>query len=130
MWVCGYSLAGTASLNSSGDMDTCLAYCVLSVRVCDGPIPPTEESYRLWYVIVYDLETSRIRRLWPALGCCAGGMPHKYDYNFEIILYNSAWFSLLNFLGDVDHVSNFKYIFHNCLRSVKHDFHYIHLEGI
>jgi hypothetical protein len=31
MWVCGYSLAGSASLNSSGDMDTCLVYCVLCV---------------------------------------------------------------------------------------------------
>ena len=27
-----------------------------------------EESYRLWCVAVYDLETSRLRRPWPALG--------------------------------------------------------------
>ena len=46
--------------------------CVLSGRsLCDGPIPRPEESYRLWCVIVCDLETPRIRRPWSALGCCA-----------------------------------------------------------
>jgi hypothetical protein len=33
--------------------------CVLSGRsLCDGPIPRPEESYRLWCVIVCDLQTS------------------------------------------------------------------------
>ena len=46
--------------------------CVLSGRgLCDEPIPHPEESYRLWRVVVRDLETSRMRRPWPALGCCA-----------------------------------------------------------
>jgi hypothetical protein len=46
--------------------------CVLSGRgLCDGPIPRPEESYRLWCVIVCDPETPRMRRPWPALGCCA-----------------------------------------------------------
>jgi hypothetical protein len=46
--------------------------CVLSGRgLCDGPIACPEESYRLWCVIVCDLETSRIRQPWTALGCCA-----------------------------------------------------------
>jgi hypothetical protein len=45
---------------------------VLSCRgLCDGPIPSPEESYRLWCVIVCDLETLRLTRPWPALGCCA-----------------------------------------------------------
>jgi hypothetical protein len=34
-----------------------------------APILRSEESYRLWCVIVCDLETSRMRRPWPALGC-------------------------------------------------------------
>jgi hypothetical protein len=46
--------------------------CVLSGRGhCDKPITRPEESYRLWCVIVCDVETSRMRRPWPALGCCA-----------------------------------------------------------
>jgi len=34
----------------------------------DGLITRPEESYRLWCVVVCDLETSRMRRPWPALG--------------------------------------------------------------
>jgi hypothetical protein len=42
---------------------------VLSGRsLCDELITRPEESYRLWCVVVCDLETSRIRRPWPALG--------------------------------------------------------------
>ena len=37
--------------------------------LCDGPITRPEEYYRLWCVVVCDLETSsRVRRPWPALG--------------------------------------------------------------
>ena len=37
--------------------------CVLSVRgICDELITRPEESYRLWCVVVCDLETSRMRR--------------------------------------------------------------------
>ena len=37
------------------------------VGPCDGPITRLEESYRLWYVVVCDVETSRVRS-WPAFG--------------------------------------------------------------
>jgi len=40
---------------------------------CDELITRTEESYRLLHVAVCDLETSRMRRPWPALGCSATG---------------------------------------------------------
>jgi hypothetical protein len=47
----------------------CCECCVLSGRgLCDELITCPEESYRLWCVVVYDLETSRMRRPWPALG--------------------------------------------------------------
>jgi len=36
--------------------------------LCDELITRPEESYRLWCVAVCDLETSRIRRQWHALG--------------------------------------------------------------
>ena len=53
-------------------MDVCILWKFCVVRgFCDGPIPRPEESYRLWRVILWDLETSRKRRPWPALGCCA-----------------------------------------------------------
>jgi len=57
-WVCGRSLAGIVGSNPAGSMDICLL-CVLSGRgLCDGPITRPEESYRLWCVVVCDLETS------------------------------------------------------------------------
>jgi len=36
--------------------------------LCDGPITRTEESYRLWRVVVCVLETSIIRRPLPTVG--------------------------------------------------------------
>jgi hypothetical protein len=42
---------------------------VLSGRgLCDELITRPEESYRLWCVVVCDLETSWLRRLWPTGG--------------------------------------------------------------
>jgi len=53
-------------------MSVCCEFCVLSGRdLCDGPITRPEESYRLWCVVVCDLETSWIRGPWPTSGCCA-----------------------------------------------------------
>jgi hypothetical protein len=47
----------------------CCECRVLSDRgLCDELITRPEESYRLWCVVVCDLETSRMRRSWPALG--------------------------------------------------------------
>jgi len=43
--------------------------CVLSGRgLCDGLIIRPEGSYRMWCVVVCDLETSRMRRSWPTEG--------------------------------------------------------------
>jgi len=36
--------------------------------LCDELITRPEESYRLWCVVVCDLETSRVRRPWPSGG--------------------------------------------------------------
>ena len=59
-------------------MSVCCEYCVLSGRdLCDQLITRPEESYRLWCVLVYDLETSRMRRPWPALGRSAPKKKHK-----------------------------------------------------
>ena len=60
-------------------MFVCCECCVLSGRsLCDGLITRPEESYRLWYVVVGDDETSlRLRRPWPALGCSGIGGKKK-----------------------------------------------------
>ena len=50
-------------------MFVCCECCELSGRgLCDKLATRPEESYRLWCVVVCDLETSRMRRPWPALG--------------------------------------------------------------
>ena len=71
----GRSLAGIAGSNPVGVWKSvCCDYCVLSGRIlCDKLIPLPEETYQLWCVIVCVLETTRMRRPWPALGCCAVG---------------------------------------------------------
>ena len=45
--------------------DCCL---LLGRGLCDELITRPEESYRVWCVVVCDLETSWMRRPWPALG--------------------------------------------------------------
>ena len=53
-------------------MSVCCDCCVLSGGgLCDGLITCPEESYRLCYVVVCDLETSIMRSPWPTGGCRA-----------------------------------------------------------
>jgi len=56
---------------------------VLSGRgLCDELITRPEEFYRLWYVVVCDLETSRMRRPWLALGRSATEKKNIQNKNF------------------------------------------------
>jgi len=51
-------------------MFVCCECCVLSGRgLCDGLIIRSEESYRLWRVVICDHKTSQTRRLKPLEGC-------------------------------------------------------------
>jgi len=53
-------------------MSVCCECYVLSGRgLCVGLITCPEESYRLWCVVMCDLETSWMRRPCPTGGCCA-----------------------------------------------------------
>jgi hypothetical protein len=66
------ALAGITCSNLVGGhgCPSVVRVCALSGRgLCDGLIPRPEESRRLRCVIVCDLETSRMRRPWSALGC-------------------------------------------------------------
>jgi len=76
-WPCGLRRRSAAArllrswlrIPPAAWMFVCCVCCVLSGRgLCDELITRPEESYRLCYVVVFDLETSRMRRLWPALG--------------------------------------------------------------
>jgi len=79
-------------------MSLCCECCVLSGRgLCDKLISRPEESYRLWCVVVCDLETSRMRSPWPALGRSATEYktnPVRYTcaLGAKINHYNSSQF--------------------------------------
>jgi len=62
-------------------MFSCCECCVLSGKgLCDELITLPEESYRLWCVVVCDLETSWLRRPWPTGGCCARNKQKYIQY--------------------------------------------------
>ena len=68
-WVCGHSPAEIVGSNTAGNMDVCCECCVLSGRgLCGELIACQEECYRLWCVVVCDLETLKNRRSWFVLG--------------------------------------------------------------
>ena len=62
-------------------MSVCCECCVLSNRgLWDTLITRPEESYRLWCVVVCDLEASRMKRPWPALGRSATKLTYSKSY--------------------------------------------------
>jgi hypothetical protein len=70
--VCGRSPSHILGPHPTGGMDVCCDCCVLSGRgLCDELITRPEESYRLWCVVMCDLDTSWMRRLWLTAGCRA-----------------------------------------------------------
>ena len=70
-------------------MFVCYDCRMLSGRgLCDELITRPEESYRLWCVVVCDLETSRMRP-WPALGRRATAKKKK-----EFVTCDLIWFTL------------------------------------
>ena len=72
-------------------MFVCCECYVLSGRgLCDELITRPEESYRLWWVVVCDQETSRMRRPWPALGCSATENKQNQLYRPETSRYGGS----------------------------------------
>ena len=67
----------------------CCECCVLSGRgLCVELITRPEESYRLWCVVMCDLETSRKRRPWPT-----GGLSCQKQIRTEhILLFINLYF--------------------------------------
>ena len=72
--VWGRSNAEIVGSNLAEGMNVCCERCLLlGIGLCFGPIAFPDESYQLCCVVVCDVETSRMRRPWPALGCSAIG---------------------------------------------------------
>jgi len=66
-------------------MFVCCECCVLSGRsLCDELVTRPEESYRLWCLVVCDLQTSRMWRPWPALGHSATKKKKNYGNIFQV----------------------------------------------
>ena len=74
-------------------MSVCCECCLLSGRgLCDELITRPEESYRLWCVVVCDLETSRMRRPRPALGRSATGrVKNQLHIEIHVNLFVFWW---------------------------------------
>jgi hypothetical protein len=76
--------------NPTGGMDVCLLWvlCVLSGRgLCDELITRPEESYRLWCVVMCDIETSGMRRHWPTAGLSC----QKQTNKIKLKINNIGW---------------------------------------
>ena len=96
LWVC---------IPPGAWMSVCCECCVLSGRgLCDELITRPEESYRLWWIVVCDLETSWMRSPWPTRGCCT-----KNKNKWKDLLYFIAE-KLFLFLNCHDHQINFSWI--------------------
>ena len=102
-------------------------YCVLSGRgLCGGLITRPEESYRLWCVVVCDLETSRMRRSLPALGRSATGRQKKWemvlDGNFEANTVCPTRYRTRHFFNNSNTNEDISTKFqHECVRFVRNE---------
>ena len=74
----------------------CCECCVLSgIGLCDGLITRPEESYRMWCVVVCDLQTSWMSRPWPTGGLLRQkqkqkiNMTHNECYLYKTLNYKS-----------------------------------------
>jgi hypothetical protein len=71
-------------------MFVCCECCVLSGRgLCDELITRPEKSYRLWCVVVCDLETSRMRKI---------QVYNAYAHS-SCVLHAHEWFNLARDVG-------------------------------
>ena len=84
-------------------MSVCCEWCVFSGRsLCVGLITRPEESYRLWCVVVCDLETSWIRRPWWPPGEGGGGAvaPKEKNSHKHVLVTNAAIFRVMSLLHE------------------------------
>jgi len=91
-WVCGCSLLRLwVRILQGAGMSVCCECCVLShTGLCDGLITRREIFFRMWCVVVCDLETSRIGSPWPTgdLFCQT-----KRQTNLHMAKWHFTWIS-------------------------------------
>jgi hypothetical protein len=71
-------------------MSVCCECCVLSDRgLCDWLTTRPEVSYRLWCVVVCDLESSWMRRPWPtgAVSPKTNNMKNKFHFLYPTLIF-------------------------------------------
>ena len=108
-WVCGRSSAEIVGSNPGGHGCLCpVGFLCWSDRgLRDKLITRPEESYRLWCVVVCDLDTSRMRGPWPALGRRATENKKKYYIILNIVLQLPTVFSTVTCcVSECDHESS------------------------
>jgi len=88
-WVCGRSPAEIVGSNPTGTwMSVCCECCVFSGRgLCDELITRPGKSYRLWCVVVCDVETSWMGRPWPPGRLSRQKQTNKYMMNIKLVTY-------------------------------------------
>jgi len=99
-WVCGRS-GEIMGLNPTGAwMPVCCECCMLSGRgLCDEVITRPEGSYGLWCVVVYDIESSWMRRPCPTGGCYA---KKKETFAQRITQGKAHLLSYISYSSDID----------------------------
>ena len=91
--------------------------CVLSHRgLCDGVIARPEESYWLWRAIVFYLETWKMRRPRPELGCCPternGPVVHpRIECDVMLVGINWRWVLLIRLVSYISYREHFSVFF-------------------
>ena len=74
-------------------MLVCCECCVLSGRgLCDGPITRPEKSYRLWCVVVCDLETSKNEEAMARVGPQRHREKKIYVYVYILLIFRGVTF--------------------------------------
>jgi len=72
--------------------------CCTGRGLCDALTTRPEETYQLWCVVVCDLETSRMRRPWPALG-------RRVTGKLLLLLLITFMQGIYNCIPETNHVS-------------------------
>jgi hypothetical protein len=99
-------------------MDICLLWVLSGRGLCDELITLPDESYRLWCVVVCDLEPSWMRRPWPTGGCCS---KNQQTRTFHIMFYSFFMITLqLSFNGLVEQTVNKYSLVHPNIEYVSH----------
>jgi len=80
----------------------CESYVLSGRGLCDELITRPKRSYRLWCVVVCDLENSRMRRPWPIGGCCA---KNKQTNKWMYFICSATLYSFIDPIGNSVHMT-------------------------